>query len=523
TVGLAIILFWIVQGSATLTGLAIYSNVWNCDPLSNGTIESPSELTINYVINHLRQLPGLLGLLMASMMAATLGTFTSGIHSLSAVIWEDLLFQFPQFQSANEKQQLEITRTISAIMGILAIGLSFSCLHQDLMVTVGSLALGVAAGPLAALFLLGFFTATTNKFGCFCGFVAANGVTIWLLIGSVLWDDAIKLAQEKSPSFDTLDTFDFGCIESEVNQSSTIDKIFAEHATSSNEFFYIPIGDWEIVLYSTNPNLYPFIGFLICLIFSLIVSLLTHLCFQQKPVEQLLLHPWARFKEEKEMGGSLLLKQSHQRHYITPNLADKGLYNEAWQMDDPIDTHYRWPSPSLPPTLKKKNKAQLIRGNNINIALDPKLEDTAYPKQDPSSSEGEMSQQSLATSKEEFSHTPTTMSSIHGYVVPHKTFSRQNVINACEAACVGDIDDKSSCRSSSSAQNDLDEILSCSSSVELDAFGDVVPIHLRKPKVKKVTDPKIGKNSADSLPLQKSQDPSVDAEGEDEDGWTTDF
>lgn len=275
------------------------------------------------------------------------------------------------------------------------------------------------------------------------------------------------------------------------------------------------------MLYSTNPTLYPFIGFLICLISSLIVSLLTHLCFQQKPVEQLLLHPWARFKEEKEMGGSLLLKQAHQRHYISANLADKGLYNEAWQMDDPMDTHYRWPSPSLPPTLKKKNKALLSRGNNINNALDPKLEDSSYPKQDPSSSEGEMSQQSLATSKEEFSHTPTTMSSIHGFV-PHKTFSRQHVINACEAACVGDTDDKSSCRSSSYAQNDLDEILSCSSSLELDAFGDVVPVHLRKQKVKKATKTKNEEKSADPPSTNISQEKNADVE-EEEDGWTTDF
>ncbi len=56
--------------------------------------------------------------------------------------------------------------------------------------------------------------------------------------------------------------------------------------------------DWEVVLYSVNPDLYPVVGFLITLLVTLLVSLATRACccYSPRPVERLLLHPLVRYR-----------------------------------------------------------------------------------------------------------------------------------------------------------------------------------------------------------------------------------
>ena len=136
--------------------------------------------------------------------------------------------------------------------------------------------------------------------------------------------------------------------------------------------YYIFSSDWETVLYSTSPNLYPLIGFLTCLLVSLVVSLLIRLCHTPKPVEQLLLHPLIRYKDTKGRL-SMYNRQRHIQSILGKNVRDMtthSTFNDAWHMGyDHPDTHYRWPSPSLPPTLK--SQAQIAASLRQNVETPP--------------------------------------------------------------------------------------------------------------------------------------------------------
>ena len=84
-------------------------------------------------------------------------------------------------------------------------------------------------------------------------------------------------------------------------------------------------------LYQMTEQLYPLIGFTVTMLLGISCSLLSCLFISTRPPPHLLLHPWARKKDS---------------NLTLPPL------DHAWNTQE-AHHHYRWPSPSLPPTLKK--------------------------------------------------------------------------------------------------------------------------------------------------------------------------
>ena len=125
------------------------------------------------------------------------------------------------------------------------------------------------------------------------------------------------------------------------------------------------------MLYSTSYNLYAPIGFFVCLCVSIIVSLIVNgikLARGKKTnyVEPLLLHPFVRDnsplfccqsyrRKHSAVGKGLFCPRhpygGHGGHNVGQfnNLGNRQQLDPKWNED----SHYRWPSPSLPPTLKK--------------------------------------------------------------------------------------------------------------------------------------------------------------------------
>ena len=130
------------------------------------------------------------------------------------------------------------------------------------------------------------------------------------------------------------------------------------------------------MFYSTSYNLYAPFGFVICLLVNLTVSLLVKAvkaCRGDKGpfVEPVLLHPLVRhgcWRCFKSRSSSPLRKGSCPRHpfnslHFSQAAAAAGSHTHRRQQGGwSEDSHYRWPSPSLPPTLKKGTT--LSRNNN---------------------------------------------------------------------------------------------------------------------------------------------------------------
>ena len=66
--------------------------------------------------------------------------------------------------------QVFLTRAITAFMGLITIGLAVITTNLDSQFQFQlTNVMGVLAGPILAVFLLGFFTTTANKYGAITG------------------------------------------------------------------------------------------------------------------------------------------------------------------------------------------------------------------------------------------------------------------------------------------------------------------------------------------------------------------
>ncbi len=200
------------------------------------------------------------------------------------------------------------------------------------------------------------------------------------------------------------------------------------------------------------------------------------------------------------------------------------------------DTHFRWPSPSLPPTLKKTKTHK-----NSSHVNDRRMSSTNNTNDDiPSEVTAESTGGSGSTS-----HASQVMPEGHLSPKQYKTFSRQNVISKATISEKKNISPSSSSASSSSSSSSSDSdstSLSFSSSeedqneeIELDEFGDVVPPHLRKNATqnkKKRKGRNKGKKQVYKVQMEAKKTLGASANvhrsstvvfPQNDDGWTTDF
>jgi sodium-coupled monocarboxylate transporter 8/12 len=108
-------LFWTMPGflllamAAVTIGLIALADFYNCNPLETGEIASRDQLIIHFARKVLRTnyylyflsnfcnfipadlLPGLFGLYLSCLLSASLSTLSSGINSISAVIFTDFI------------------------------------------------------------------------------------------------------------------------------------------------------------------------------------------------------------------------------------------------------------------------------------------------------------------------------------------------------------------------------------------------------------------------------------------------
>ena len=79
-----------------------------------------------HVCDHfIGDIPGLVGLFLATLFSGTLSTISSGMNSMSAVVWEDLLK--PHFGHLNHTKTTLIAKSLVCAFGISATLLAFAC------------------------------------------------------------------------------------------------------------------------------------------------------------------------------------------------------------------------------------------------------------------------------------------------------------------------------------------------------------------------------------------------------------
>ena len=132
--------------------------------------------------------PGVVGLLVAALMAATMSSIDSGIHSVTTAIVVDFRDRlFPKLRPATDAGEMRIARIILFIVGALAVGLA--CFVGDLgdVFDVAKKTTAAFGGPLLAVFIVGLFMPRATWFGVLLGTFAGAAITVWQMDAHPDW------------------------------------------------------------------------------------------------------------------------------------------------------------------------------------------------------------------------------------------------------------------------------------------------------------------------------------------------
>ena len=134
------------------------------------------------VMELFRNLPGVPGLFISALAAASLSTISSGLSSVAAITYVDIIKV--HFANIDEKIGTNISKATVVLFGLISVGFAF--LLSNVKIPLSQIIvsfMGATAGPINGLFLISiFFYRTTPKgavIGTLCGFV----LILWIIIG----------------------------------------------------------------------------------------------------------------------------------------------------------------------------------------------------------------------------------------------------------------------------------------------------------------------------------------------------
>ncbi|RUS90993.1 hypothetical protein EGW08_001210 [Elysia chlorotica] len=176
--------FLITLVLASYEGIVAYSyfQVKGCDPLASKQIANPNQLVPFIVMEIFGKLPGMPGLFLASLFSASLSTLSSGLSSVAALTWSDILH--PRLGDISEVKATIIIKVTVVLYGCVACGISFlvAQIGGTLTQIAGTL-LSTFAGPLTGVFFLGCFFPRANAKGSLIGGFISLVMCVWISMG----------------------------------------------------------------------------------------------------------------------------------------------------------------------------------------------------------------------------------------------------------------------------------------------------------------------------------------------------
>ena len=127
---------------------------------------------------------GIVGIVLAALLAAAISSLDSDLNCLSAITMEDYYTRFkPQ---ATEKEKMLVSRLVIILAGLAAIWVAQYYVRNNGKGVLGIVftLYSIFSGGIAGLFLLGIFTKRANKKGAYIGIAASVVFTAYALLTS---------------------------------------------------------------------------------------------------------------------------------------------------------------------------------------------------------------------------------------------------------------------------------------------------------------------------------------------------
>ncbi|KAK3589686.1 hypothetical protein CHS0354_015192 [Potamilus streckersoni] len=269
--------------SLTLAGIEgiiayAYYDTLGCDPIASKQIHNPNQIIPYMVMDIFQGMHGMPGLWLASLFSASLSTLSSGLSSLSALFWQDLVK--PHVKPMSEKQATIIAKCSVVLFGGISVLVAFliAMIGGTLTQITGSV-LSTIGGPLTGLFLLGAFFPFANVKGGIIGVLAALVFTCWIAIGQMMTQGSVK--DTRLPPAPVISCPNMNVSRSDFyTMNTTFEALYTAMWISTETTLPAkPVSELELTgmsrLYTVSYQWFGTIGILTTIVVGVIVSLMT--------------------------------------------------------------------------------------------------------------------------------------------------------------------------------------------------------------------------------------------------------
>lgn len=128
--------------------------------------------------------PGMAGLVVAALLAATMSTLSAAVHSTSNLGVEDFYRRFTA--GVTDHDCVKLGRILTVSLGIIGTGLALwlATAKSSSIWDLAILITGMISAPIVGIFNLGVFSKRANTFGVICGSIACIAFTLYMKYGS---------------------------------------------------------------------------------------------------------------------------------------------------------------------------------------------------------------------------------------------------------------------------------------------------------------------------------------------------
>ncbi|RMF43220.1 MAG: transporter, partial [Planctomycetota bacterium] len=134
------------------------------------------EVYAHFIVHSFPRNTGLIGLMLAAILAAAMSTLSSSLNASAAAIVNDFYLPFRR-APASPRHALRVSRGVSVLFGLLQIGIAIWATTFSETVVANALTIaGFSAGTLLGLFLLGVFTDWVGQSAALIGGACGLGV-----------------------------------------------------------------------------------------------------------------------------------------------------------------------------------------------------------------------------------------------------------------------------------------------------------------------------------------------------------
>ncbi|XP_066143288.1 sodium-coupled monocarboxylate transporter 1-like isoform X2 [Euwallacea fornicatus] len=183
TIGILLVGLWVLVSMCCYMGLVIYAFYHKCDPVTRGRIHKSDQLLPYFIMDTVGDIPGLPGMFVSGVFSAALSSMSTGLNSMTGVIFEDLIK--PRLKrTMSEAHASLLMKIIVVLIGIICVGLVFVVEKLGTLIQAAGSIGAITAGPLLGVFSLGMFFPGATSEGALVGGFLSGALITWISVGS---------------------------------------------------------------------------------------------------------------------------------------------------------------------------------------------------------------------------------------------------------------------------------------------------------------------------------------------------